>query len=479
MSIEKKSNKEIKKELTPEEILLNKKRKRKKNRLDVVSEKREKRKQNLVVETNTFTTVRAKSPKEKFSDLELELITFVKQLVTKYKNNEFTKITFRIKDFLDTIGSITKNYKHVREAGLRIQDTQIIMTDDEKNYRAYSSYFSTVIVDEDPSEITVTIDPEVLKHLGRQNKYFVSYRADIIYKIKGSYSKMIYPYFKAILNKSQRPEKDHRITVDELKELLGIEGIYERFSDLNMRIIKKFIKEINGKTDISLECIPEKKGRKTHKLLFVIKKQKQKPETIGEAMDNPATEQLKKQGFNDDQVSKMLDVKQDFIPGNEHMAILSNFIYIGHSEAIDINNNLVEANKKETITVEAFKEICQKANRYYKFLDQKNKKAGKHDDIFLATNIFKRAIKERWDKNFTKDKEMNPQDPLKLTTEQKVKEIANNEELYDELEDFLLDNGSDKARSLNKSMRKQGILKTFEENPSWFNLVDKFWTVRG
>jgi len=468
--------KERRKALTPEELKeveenLERKRKEKQKRIIIKGAKNNKKNEDFIIETNTSTTIRSKNNKKKFSDFELELITYVKQLVTKYKDNEFTKVTFRIKDFLDTIGTIN-NYKHVREAALKIQNTQIIMKDsNKKGWTVYTSYFSSVITDDNPSEITITIDPEVLNHLGKQHKLFVTYRANIIYKLKGSYPKIMYPYLKSILGKSQRNNTTTRITIEELKELLTIpDDKYPKYTNLNQRVLKSFVEEINKKTDIFIAYTPEKKGRATHKLFFEIRRQKQKIEKINEAMNNPATEQLKKQGFNDDQVSKMLDVKQDFIPDDEYMAILSNYPYIDEEDMLLIDQKL-ERNK---ISPEVFKEVCLLANKYYKYKHQRQE-----TNKFSAVNIFNKAIKERWDKSNPTDKEVNPQSILELTTEQKVKEIANSEKLHDDFTDFLFDIGTPKAKDLIKSISKIGIIKTYNLKPHWFNLADKFWTVKG
>jgi len=465
MSTNKKSNKQLK---DPEVLA---KQERKQKRIALASAKNKKQNQDFVIETNDLTTMRPKESKLKFTDLELALITYVKQLVTKYKNNEFTKITFRIKDFLDTIGTIN-NYQHIREAAIKIQDTQIIMKDlSNKNWIAYSSYFSTVITTETTSELTVTIDPEVLEHLGKQNKLFVTYRANIIYKLKGSYAKIMYPYLKAILGKSQRKNTTTRITIDELKELLSIsENKYTRFADLNHKVLKSLVKEINSKTDIFIEYTPEKKGRATHKLFFEIRKQKQKPQNITEAMNNPATEELKNQGFNDHQTSKMLDLNAEFIPNDKYMAILNDYIYLDEDDFLLINEKL----DRTKITLEEFKKVCIAANRYYKFKHQR-----KETNKFSSVNIFNKAIKERWDKKDPTDKEVNPQDPLELTLEQKVKEVAQNEQLHDDFTDFLFEINTDKAKSLMKSISKIGILQAYILEPHYFNLLEKFFKTRG
>lgn len=464
MSTNKKSNKQLK---NPK---LSTKQERKQKRIAIASANNNKKNEDFIIETNNSTTIRTKEIKEKFNDLELELITYVKQLVTKYKDDEFTKITFRIRDFLDTIGSNTHNYKHIRAAALKIQDTQIIMKDiDKKGWMAYSSYFSTVITDDNPSELTITIDPEVLNHLGKQSKKFVTYRANLIYKLRGSYAKIMYPYLKSILGKSQRNYTTIRMTLDELKELLNITDKYKEFKHLNSRVLKEFVKEINSKTDIFISYTPEKKGRATHKLFFEIKKQKQKVEKITEAMNNPATEELKSQGFTDHQTSIMLGLKQDFIPDDEYMAILSNYQYLDEDDILLINQKL----ERSKISPEAFKEVCILANKYYKY-----KYLRQETNKFSAVNIFNKAIKERWDKSNPTEKEINPQPVLELTTEQKVKEIANNEQLYDDFTDFLFDIGTPKAKTLLKSIAKIGILKTYETKPHWFNLVDKFWKLR-
>ena len=464
MTIVKKSNKQLK------GLELEAKRERKQKRIAIASAKNNKENKDFIIETNTSTTIRAANSKERFTNFELELITYVKQLVTRYKDDEFTKVTFRIKDFLNTIGTIN-NYQHVRDAAKRIQRVQIVMNDsDKKNWTAYSSYFSTVIETGNVSELTITIDPEVLKHLGKQGSKFVSYRANLIYKLKGSYSKIMYPYLKSILGRSQRKNTSTRITIKDLKTLLGIENKYEKFKHLNDAVLKKFVTDINSKTDIFIEYTPEKKGRATHKLLFTIRKQKTTHQDITEVVNtNPATEELKKQGFTDYQTTKMLGIHNDFIPDDEYMAALSDYQYLDEDDMLLIDQKL----KRDKISIEKFKEVCVLANRYYKYkhkLGETNK--------FSAVNIFNKAIKERWDKKDPTEKEINPPPALELTLDQKVNKIAKDDTMRDDFTDFLFDLGSEKARKLMKLIAKQGILQTYMTEPHYFNLVDKFWRIK-
>lgn len=465
MSNDKKSNKQIK------ETKLEAKRSDKQKRIAIASAKNKKENKDFIIETNDLTTIRAKKNKDKFNDVELELITYVKQLVTKYKNNEFTQVTFRIKDFLDTIGSTINNYKNVRLYARKIRNTEIIMKDNDKNnLTVYTSYFSSVITDDNPSEITVTIDPEVLKNLGKQKKKFVTYRANIIYKLKGTYAKTMYPYLKSILGKSQRNNTTTRVTIDELKDLLSIkQGGYPRFANFNQQVLKEFIKEINDKTDIFIKITPEKKGRATHKLFFEIRKQKQKAENISEAMNNPATEELKEQGFTDHQTSKMLGIQKEFIPDDVYMATLNNFVYLDEDDLLLIDQEI----DREKISPEDFNNVCIAANRYYKYKHQRGE-----TNKFSAVNIFNKAIKERWDRKNPTDQEVKPQPVLELTLEQKVQKVSKDENLYGDFTEFLFEIGTEKAKELMKKIAIQGIIKSYQEAPHLFNLLEKYWKVK-
>lgn len=61
------------------------------------------------------------------------------------------------------------------------------------------------------------------------------------------------------------------VNLDELRELLDAEGKYDRFDSLRQRLIDPSILEINEKSNLNVEYVKEREGRKVVALRFFIK----------------------------------------------------------------------------------------------------------------------------------------------------------------------------------------------------------------
>jgi plasmid replication initiation protein len=93
-----------------------------------------------------------------------------------------------------------------------------------------------------------------------------------------SYAIQIYTLCRSYLNKC---EKDgyFQYTIDEFKSNLGIADKYKLFGHLKSRVIEPSIKEINSKTDLNVEYMTKKTGRKFTDIVFFVKLNSKEIET--------------------------------------------------------------------------------------------------------------------------------------------------------------------------------------------------------
>ena len=116
------------------------------------------------------------------------------------------------------------------------------------------------------SHIEIMIDPKLKPYLLNLKQYFTSYKLKNIIKLKSIFSIRIYELLKQF-----EKIKERAFEIDELKEILGIEKKYERYSDFKRKCIIKAQNELKEKTDISFTFSERKKGKKVFEIVFHIK----------------------------------------------------------------------------------------------------------------------------------------------------------------------------------------------------------------
>ena len=105
---------------------------------------------------------------------------------------------------------------------------------------------------------------EVMKPflLELKEHYFI--QAPQVIKFKSTHSIKLYDFIEAqTYNKSECV-----MTIEDFKDLMGLEGQYNTWQDLKKRVIEIAVKEINSKTDIELSFELVKRGRKAHSIRF-------------------------------------------------------------------------------------------------------------------------------------------------------------------------------------------------------------------
>lgn len=110
------------------------------------------------------------------------------------------------------------------------------------------------------------ISPEAQPLLLELNKgNFTRYRLRDVYQFKKASTWKLYEILKRWLNK-----RFWYVELDELRFLLGVAGKYSRFGNLELRIIKPGIEEINKLSDIKISYKKRKKGRVVIGVSFTI-----------------------------------------------------------------------------------------------------------------------------------------------------------------------------------------------------------------
>ena len=118
--------------------------------------------------------------------------------------------------------------------------------------------------------VTITWSDEVLRYISQLQSRFTTYKLRNIASLQSSHSIRLYELLQRFNDKNYRV-----ILIDDFRSALGLEGKYPNFKELNRRVIKAAVDELNQHSDLVVEYDTIKKGRTVTALAFTFKQNKQ------------------------------------------------------------------------------------------------------------------------------------------------------------------------------------------------------------
>ncbi|NCC85017.1 MAG: RepB family plasmid replication initiator protein [Clostridia bacterium] len=110
------------------------------------------------------------------------------------------------------------------------------------------------------------IDDDLLPHLIDLSSEFTSYRIKDVYQFTSANTWRIYE-----LLKQYRVSGKRDIDTEDLRLMLGLGGKYPRSIDLRRYVIDPAIEEINATSDLLVDYVQKKRGRRVTGFMFVIR----------------------------------------------------------------------------------------------------------------------------------------------------------------------------------------------------------------
>lgn len=174
------------------------------------------------------------------------------------KFNEFYR------DYKSILGkNITrKDFKDLIE-NLQDKKAYIIKGDEYIRTQWYKIYGKL-----DLSEVKLQLDEDVFDYVQSLNKNFTGLRLETLYAFKSFHSMRIYE----LLKQWSQTKTEILYPIDSLKELLGVEDNvgYKNFANFNKYVLQKAKKEINEKSELTIEVEGKKEGRAVKGVCFKI-----------------------------------------------------------------------------------------------------------------------------------------------------------------------------------------------------------------
>ena len=148
-------------------------------------------------------------------------------------------------------------YTHLKEAVDKLSERWVYFLEPSKrSSEKKTRWVYTVEYLQSEAKINLSFSPDILPFLSELTDNFTQYQLSNVLQFKVAYSSRFYELFKSW----QSSEKT--LTVEWLKEHLDLEDCYDRIDNLQNRVIKPALAEINAQTDITASYVSVKEGRR-------------------------------------------------------------------------------------------------------------------------------------------------------------------------------------------------------------------------
>jgi plasmid replication initiation protein len=217
--------------------------------------------QSLVVQSNNLiNTISA------FSLQQKRFISFILASLPHTDEIDLSKdyeAEFSVKDFAEVFEDYDEIYRVVRSVAKQLMNKTIEWKEGNKIISV--NLLSRQVYDEGNGRIEFKIDEMILPQILNLKKNYTNYKIEEVRKFS---SVLTWRFFELIIQYKNIGKR--YFDLDELREKLGISGKYLQLCNLEHKIIKKSIKEIEEKNNIRISYKKQKLGRKVIGIEFYI-----------------------------------------------------------------------------------------------------------------------------------------------------------------------------------------------------------------
>lgn len=159
-------------------------------------------------------------------------------------------------------------YAAMKEAVKKLDSFNFELIDDGGR-RHIVHWIRSVVIDPEGkrrASIQFEFDPKIVPYLFDVRKYFTQYELSNVLKMKSVYGVRLYE-----LAKSYQNIREKSFDLKELRYLLGAEEkSYDRYSNLKQKIIEPAMNELRMYSDLKIDYLEIKDGRKVTGIKFII-----------------------------------------------------------------------------------------------------------------------------------------------------------------------------------------------------------------
>ena len=175
---------------------------------------------------------------------------------------------FSMKDFCKKCGISSiggKTYHEVQACISALASHNFWVLDNKNKQRKLVQWFEDAKILEGSSAIEVTISESIAEFLFGLRSNYTKYELENILNMDSGHSIRLYE-----LLKSYSYRKQINITISELRNRTNTDNVYSEFSDFKRRVLDVAVREINDKTDLSVQYELVREGKKVESITFYL-----------------------------------------------------------------------------------------------------------------------------------------------------------------------------------------------------------------
>lgn len=201
--------------------------------------------------------------------LSLQEQKIILYLISKIKpeDMELKEYVFEINGFFRLCGLVDgggENYKYIKQTLKELRDKSIWVTLDDGS-ETTMAWINSITMNKRSGAVKINIDERMKPYLLQLQERFTSYELLYTLAMRSQYSIRLYELFK-----SYEWRRRCKFDIDELKTII-FANKYIRFPDFKRKVLDIAMREINDLTDIGVEYVIMKNGRRYGGIEFLIR----------------------------------------------------------------------------------------------------------------------------------------------------------------------------------------------------------------
>ena len=240
---------------------------------------------------------------------EQKLLLMIISLLSP-ETEDFRTYRISVSSIKEILGTRSNDfYRQLKEMTYNILSKPFWYQEQDTGKNIQGAWFSTAEYIDNKGIVEFEFSPKVKHLLLNLKANFTSFMLGNAVKLKSKYSIRIYE----ILKKNERLNKVY-ISVEELRNLLGIDSQYQKYAQFKINVLKVAQKEINQHTDIRFTITEYKTGRKIDRLRFTIsdnKKNQPKDNSVDLFNLNETGYRLINYQVSQDKAKELIDKYED------------------------------------------------------------------------------------------------------------------------------------------------------------------------
>lgn len=216
--------------------------------------------------TNDLTVVKANSLIEASYRLTLDEMRLLALTIgTMNPKSDQQVFEFSVSEFVNQFPDVNvdRAYTQIKSAIERISE-RWVKTEDERHVTKFR-WVSSQTYFKKEGRFRIALTNEIMPYLTQLKGQFTQYQLNHISGFSSVHAIRLYELFT-----QYKRLGDRYISVEDLKKWLQLEDKYDRYNNLNQRVLTPALSEINEKSDLFVEYEPIKKGRKVTGIEFSI-----------------------------------------------------------------------------------------------------------------------------------------------------------------------------------------------------------------